>query len=977
MRRLSSYDKPGPPSDAARALTLADRAIERVPDSVSDAALIYRLNESARALSQSDFAEESLIESLAIVSAAVRRRMGVWKAVLNDPNELSGAVREVRALADDTLDPTHPDAPIHAISRHATLREWAAFASEQTDLADDARTALSWLLIARARIRAEHPPLIHFPSDFYRSLLQADDDDCLLYEPTRQQLAAAALLLDGAIVEMDAGEGKTLASAIAAIIFAVAGRRVHILTANDYLAARDCDDLAFTMESLGFAPGLVTASMDADERRLQYPRSIALATAREVGFDYLRDNIARRREARVSPRFDVAIVDEADHLLIDQARTPLIIAGEAMPEYDEDDAPENLAIRMIAEQTAYVDELYSRLGESRQSDETTDRVLAIILLAEGLSARLASRLERVGKSGRQIQLALLALNDDDEGNPLESDLLFAIDAANSALRITSTGWEFIADRLDSPAAAFEVAQILRARVIHDSDEDYVVDTEGIILVDRLDGRPMPSHRYMNGLHEAIEAKEGIEGGTHANPSARTTIHALMSNYAAIAGLTGTASEAADIFAQDYGATAVRVPPTFPMRRIDPDTRVYFDRNCHSRALSDEVARWHSTGRPILAAFGSVSESADFSRALEQRGIPHRLLNASNPFQESEIVARAGEFGAVTISTGMAGRGADIIIADNVGANIAERPGQSADRVQAALGLLVIIASLPASRRVERQIRGRAARQGRPGASVMMIHINDPALAFTRQQTTLFGMRESGDVYVQGPRVERLLRQAQGEAESRNRAVLEASADFAAIIERESRAHYSWREDIMDSEGRRQLLDNDVSAWIERKTAPLRDIRANYRAAFDSVAESLWDEYAMDIGSAETTSPAQAKEELTLLIEGRLFRHRTRLGERRFTLAVSDMYLDALDGLWPDHLAALQDIAMSIALSAQSHAAALTQFAEQALSERRELRNAAANAVISDLLNSESVQPTPDFDENRIERLPSQLSDLIT
>ena len=149
------------------------------------------------------------------------------------------------------------------------------------------------MLIARARIRAEHPPHIHFPPNFYRALRELDDDDCLLYAPTRQQLAAAALLLNGAIVEMDAGEGKTLASAIAAIIFAAAGRRAHILTANDYLAARDCDDLAFTMESLGFAPGLIIGSMDPDERRLQYPRSIVFATAREVGFDYLRDNIAR------------------------------------------------------------------------------------------------------------------------------------------------------------------------------------------------------------------------------------------------------------------------------------------------------------------------------------------------------------------------------------------------------------------------------------------------------------------------------------------------------------------------------------------------------------------------------------------------------------------------------------------------------------------------------------------------------------
>ena len=230
--------------------------------------------------------------------------------------------RAVRRLADQLLDPTDHGAHIHSISHHATLADWATLASLQTDLGDDARAALRWLLIARLRIRVEHPPHIHFPPVFYRSIRELDDDGCLLYAPTKQQLAASTLLLSGAIVEMDAGEGKTLASAIAAIIFAAAGRRVHILTANDYLAARDCDDLAFTMESLGLKPGLVTASMDADERRLQYPYPIVFATAREIGFDYMRDNITRRPEGRVSPIFDVAIVDEADHLLIDQARTP-------------------------------------------------------------------------------------------------------------------------------------------------------------------------------------------------------------------------------------------------------------------------------------------------------------------------------------------------------------------------------------------------------------------------------------------------------------------------------------------------------------------------------------------------------------------------------------------------------------------------------------------------------------------------------
>ena len=960
--------------DADWALDIAERALSRPTDGVSDKALIYQLSDAAGALFSGDRAqppEDSLIAALAIVGCAVRRRKGIWKAVLENPENLRGRIRQVRLLADKLMDPTNPCAPIHSISEYPTLRDWASAVSDGP--APDSRAALRWLLIARARIRSEHPPFIHFSPDFYRSLLELDDEDCLIYAPTQQQLAAAALLLNGTIVEMDAGEGKTLASAIAATIFAAAGRQAHILTANDYLAARDCDDLAFTMESLGRSPGLVTANMDSDERRFQYARSIVFATVREIGFDYLRDSIASRKRERVSPAFDVAIVDEADHLLIDQARAPLIIAGEPIREFDEDDTAENVAIRMIDAQTKRVDALYDNI----QHAEPSDRILATILLAEGLSPRLASTLERLGKSSLQLRRNLLVMNDDDEGNALESDLFFAIEAADSDLRITALGWEFIADRVDDNAAAFEVAQALRARVVHDAGDDYVADDDGVTLVDRLDGRPMASHRYVDGLHEAIEAKEEIAGKARANAAARATIHALMSNYATIAGLTGTAIEAADAFIHDYGSPVVRIPPTFAPRRADLPTRVFFQKSERANALLDEVARWRNIGRPILIAFRSVRESDTFSDVLKRQGIPHRLLNASNPSQESEIVARAGEFGAVTVSTGMAGRGTDIVVEKEVNLRILERLGQANEQAENGLGLLALIASLPASPRAERQLRGRAARQGSPGASQMALYVNDPVLAFSRQQATLYGMRKRGDSYVAGEPVEELLRQVQSEAESRSRDIVEATAGFAAIIESESRSYYERREAVMDAPSCRNILERDASEWVERQVAPLRNIRSNYRTAFGMVADRLWDEYQIDIGAPEFASPNQAADLIESCVDNRLFQHRTRLGDRRFALTVSDMYLDAFGSLWPDHLSSLQDIALSIMSNAESRAAALIQFAEEAIAARSKLRATAADAVIASLLNSEYIEPPSDLEENEVERLPSELSDLIT
>ena len=266
----------------------------------------------------------------------------------------------------------------------------------------DLKPPLYWLLIALARTLAEHPSDILLPAEFYSSLRSADDTGCLTFSPTVQQLAAASLLLRGTVVEMDSGDGKTLASAIAAAVFAAAGRRVHVLTANDYLASRDCDELAPMLEPLGLSVGLVIDNMDRDERRHQYARQIVFTTARESGFDYLRDSVAPSLDWRVRPVFDVAIVDEVDHQLVDQARTPLIISDGPTHEAEAEvgDRCEDLTNEVIERQAHYVDDLYARIDE----ESRPDRLLAEIMLAGGLTPRLISTLERLNVSARTVRL---------------------------------------------------------------------------------------------------------------------------------------------------------------------------------------------------------------------------------------------------------------------------------------------------------------------------------------------------------------------------------------------------------------------------------------------------------------------------------------------------------------------------------------------------------------------------------------------
>ena len=488
-----------------RAMEVAEQVKSTGFGGLSDQELRERLHNCARDAAE-QHEPEQIVKAIGLVDLAVRRRMGVWRAVLYDPRQLSGAVRVMREAAGEIIGRARSAS---TGTQGVSLEDWARTQAAGSGLGDDLKPPLYWLLITVARTLAEHPSDILLPAEFYNSLRSADDTGCLTFSPTIQQLAAATLLLRGTVVEMDSGDGKTLASAIAAAVFAAAGRRVQVLTANDYLASRDCDELAPMLEPLGLSVGLVIDNMDRDERRHQYARQIVFTTAREVGFDYLRDSVAPSLDWRVRPVFDVAIVDEVDHQLVDQARTPLIISDGPTHEAEADvgDRCEDLADEVIERQAHYVDDLYARIDE----ESRPDRLLAEIMLAGGLSPRLISTLERLNVSARTVRLDMIRMNDDADGSLLESGLLFAVDVDGPALRLTEGGWRFIWERTDVPTTAFEVVQMLRARVVHDSDEDYVIDEDRVTLVDPLDGRPMHSHRYMDGLHEALEAKEGIAG----------------------------------------------------------------------------------------------------------------------------------------------------------------------------------------------------------------------------------------------------------------------------------------------------------------------------------------------------------------------------------------------------------------------------------------------------------------------------------
>ena len=917
----------------AEAEELARRSRETGCDSLSDCDLEALLHSAADRLAETRN-DEHIADALGAIDTAVRRRLGIWRAAISEPHELEGAIRQIRQQAEQALREPK-SGPSHGNTESTEAQAVAALAD---------------LL---ARLTTEHPSEVRLRADFYRLLDVADDSGCLWFAPTDQQLTAAALLLHGVIVEMDAGEGKTLASAMAAAVLAASGRGVHILTANDYLATRDCDLLAPVLESLGLTVGLVVEGMDRRERQFQYAAQVVFTTAREVGFDYLRDSIAVSFDHRVNPRFDVAIVDEADHLLIDQARTPLIISGDRSTESVLGADVESLAAELVERQAGHVDNLYAGMTSSGSDYSET---LATILLAGGLTPRLVSELDRRDIPTRSIYSDLSRLNDDDEGRPLENDLLFVIDPARTTLRLTELGWDAVLDEVEAPSAAFGAMQALRALVIHEAGADYVMGQNGITLVDRLDGRPMAAHRYMHGLHEALESKEGLDRLGRTDAKARTSIRALMSNYETISGLTGTALEAADTFAQDFGASTVRVPPEVPSKRVDLDSEVFFDKDEHLAWTVDQVEYWHRFGRPVLVTTGSVRESDVISSALSEQSIPHRLLNAENAEGESAAVECGGEVRAVTVSTGMAGRGTDFVVADEVDSVILEtaisrarevlerdktpvfvcssheeaaalvhvfgkpagwevqtretgsasevvvRPRDSEElseeRLAFGLGLVVLITSLPESVRVERQIRGRTARQGAFGTSKVAVYINDPALAFSSRQGDLIELARSRSRRVEGPEVSRMLGQVQLDTERQRELVSHALAEYEAVVEGESRAHYEERGRMMDSVQPPTLAGSIVTDWITRRTIELDDHRSDYGTRFGIVSDGLWHKYRIDIEGLANSTPTQARRELELEVHRRLSVHRDRLGSKRFSLAVAECRLNAADELWP-------------------------------------------------------------------------------
>ena len=574
----------------------------------------------------------------------------------------------------------------------------------------------------------------------------------------RVQLIGGVILHQGRITEMRTGEGKTLVSTLPAYLNALTGKGVHIVTVNDYLAKRDAEWMGQIHEFLGLTVGVILNHMDNDERREAYNCDITYATNNELGFDYLRDNMVIYKEQLVQRELNYAIVDEVDSVLIDEARTPLIISGSSGKSTKIYEACDNLA-RQLKKGTA---KELSKMDIIMQEDdqETGDYVVdekekTVNLTAEG-----------VAKVERFFHIENLA---DPEHLEIQHCIILA----------------------------------LRAHSLMFLDKDYVVKDDEVLIVDEFTGRIMPGRRYSDGLHQAIEAKEHVKVKRESKTLATITFQNFFNKYAKKCGMTGTALTEEKEFREIYGMDVVEVPTNKPVARIDYNDSVYKTRREKLNAIVEDISECYERQQPVLVGTITIEASEELSNMLKKRGIKHKVLNAKYHEMEAEIVADAGLPGAVTIATNMAGRGTDIKLGEGVQENG---------------GLRIIGTERHESRRIDNQLRGRAGRQGDPGASKFYISLEDDLMR-------LFGSKNLIDIFnslgmpegeqIQHRMLNKAIERAQTKIEGNNYGIRKNLLEYDIINNQQREIIYAERRKVLDGESMRDTIYGMIDEVIEK------------------------------------------------------------------------------------------------------------------------------------------------------------------
>ncbi len=701
------------------------------------------------------------------------------------------------------------------------------------------------------------------------------------------QMIGGMTLHNGRISEMKTGEGKTLVATLAAYLNALSGESVHIVTVNDYLARRDSEWMGKLYEFLGLTTGLIVSKLTTEERKLAYAADIIYGTNNEFGFDYLRDNMAFRAEDKVQRQLNYAIVDEVDSILIDEARTPLIISG-------------------AAEDSSALYQVINRLTPRLKIEKE-----------EGDGGHFS-----IDEKSKQVHLS-------EAGHEAVEAMLYK----NNLIQPGTSLYD-----VNNIALMHHVLASLRAHHLFTKDVDYIVRDNEVVIVDEFTGRTMDGRRWSDGLHQAIEAKEGVRIQNENQTLASITYQNYFRIYNKLSGMTGTADTEAPEFLQIYGLEVVVIPTNKPMARVDFPDQIYLTAREKYQAVIEDIVSSIERGQPVLVGTASIEVSEDISRLLKKQGIKHQVLNAKQHEREAHIIANAGVPRTVTIATNMAGRGTDIVLGGNpqeeidaLGGNpdesviekIKQEWAKRHEEVIKAGGLHIVGTERHESRRIDNQLRGRSGRQGDPGSTRFYLSLEDNLMrifASDRVSSLMqkLGMQE-GEA-IEHPWVTKAIENAQKKVEAHNFDIRKNLLDYDDVSNDQRRVIYDQRNELMEIESIKDTID---SLWLEQ----LQNMFSMHIQP--GSLEEQWDVEGLEAGIFElfgmNISVRQMLESDDTLYEETLFdalaektsamyaEKRKALGEELISSIEKDVMLSVLDSNWKDHLAAMDYLRQGIGL----------------------------------------------------------------
>jgi preprotein translocase subunit SecA len=802
------------------------------------------------------------------------------------------------------------------------------------------------------------------------------------------QLMGGIALHQGKIAEMATGEGKTLVATCPLYLNALSGRGVHLVTVNDYLARRDAEWMGELYKFLGLTVGCIQHDQSPAERRAQYECDITYGTNSEFGFDYLRDNgMATSKEQQVQRGHYYAIVDEVDSILIDEARTPLIISGPATVSSHQYDKFKPLVEQLVKRQTMLCNRLVSEAKEALdKSDlEEAGRLLFKVKLGQPRNKGLL-RLMEEPENRKALDKSELSFYQDsrkDELVALKEELYFAINERQQEADLSELGRSYLnpddpdafvlpdlisefteidldpeltpeqkeekkrtrQQYCDSQAERIHnISQLLRAYCLFEKDVEYVVEENKVVIVDEHTGRKMPGRRWSDGLHQAVEAKEGVQIDRETQTLATITIQNYFRLYHKLAGMTGTAETEANEFHDIYKLDVVVIPTNRPVIRVDSNDRIYKTRREKYNAVIDEIKNCYAKGQPVLVGTASVEASELVSRMLKREKIPHNVLNAKYHRQEAEIVARAGQRGTVTISTNMAGRGTDIKLGDGV-ADIG--------------GLHVLGTERHESRRVDRQLRGRCARQGDPGSSRFYVSFEDDLMrnfGASERMTAMmerFGLKEGEEL--EHVWLNKSVETAQKRVEQRNYQIRKRTLDFDDVMNKQREVIYALRNEALETPEPRTMILEIVDEVVPEKVREYLEPVDGSDPNPDGLLHWVNTTFPLALSRATASLDSRNLEENSQFIAEKIktaYRQKVQHEESEAVTGLERyILLNAIDRLWQEHLYAMDGLREGIYLRSYGQKDPLVEYKAEAYEMFSLLMGSIKSEVLSNLFRS--------------------------